>query len=129
LKTKPLSLALLIVCEILLFSQYRNIQIYFQRIPFGISKWIFCLHFIINFNLLFCYSLFLTEFHLSKLQSPNRFPYFLPCFIVSAMALAVSISCIWLPVCILSTRYIHFVLFLPSIVTIENICINVGDIS
>ncbi|XP_050878762.1 protein ZINC INDUCED FACILITATOR 1 isoform X2 [Lathyrus oleraceus] len=27
----------------------------------------------------------------------DKFPYFLPCFIVSAMALAVAISCIWLP--------------------------------
>ncbi|KAK2428539.1 protein ZINC INDUCED FACILITATOR-LIKE [Trifolium repens] len=33
-----------------------------------------------------------------KYRSALRFPYFLPCFIVSAMALAVSISCIWLPI-------------------------------
>lgn len=42
-------------------------------------------------------------FHLSNLKSPRRFPYFLPCFVISAFAFVVAIACIWFPACMLSS--------------------------
>ena len=47
-----------------------------------------------------------AEFHLWKHESLRRFPYFLPCLLVSAFAFASAIACIWLPVSI-SVHHSH----------------------
>ena len=157
------SLISLILSEISSYSQQRNIQISFQRVPFGISKWTFPTfqfyktqgfvwfrkHFL--FHVMFSHliakisSIFHFGFQTSiqkivKIifkaenvfwyqtdtkdstmvpilfsigpsfnqmrvsifhnKSFCRFPYFLPCFIISGVSFVVVIACLWIPVCI-----------------------------
>lgn len=61
----------------------------------GLSFWK-----VINYHWICDVCFFLPYVVMLILTSISRFPYFLPCFCISIIALAVTIACIWLPVSI-----------------------------